>query len=285
MLTKISPSLYPVLSGVADVGLPLVSSLTVGLLSAELTTVTVTLKNIGGVEGTKEVKLYANGSVVASKKVTLGAGQAEEVTIEHRFEESGPHKLKIANFPVWPFATFTNTQANFYWTRDHIIIEAGGQQKLLGKDMEYAAVYLKGVEGDFRAGTMVLSQEVTGMYCGGGLMVKNDMTKPRDFSGLTLGWQFPKYGVARFERPMQYEVVKTGKTFKWEWIAKARSGGKLKGLPSLVLAGGLNPDNVAAAVRIARPEAVDVSSGVESRPGKKDYAKLRDFIAAAKAAL
>ena len=69
---------------------------------------------------------------------------------------------------------------------------------------------------------------------------------------------------------------------KWEWIAKARNSGKLKGLPGLVLAGGLNADNVAQAVQIARPAAVDVASGVESRPGKKDYAKMRDFIAAAK---
>jgi len=76
----------------------------------------------------------------------------------------------------------------------------------------------------------------------------------------------------------------TGKTLPWEWIARARSNGKLKGLPALVLAGGLNPDNVAQAVRIAQPVAVDVASGVESSPGKKDYAKLRDFIAAAKAA-
>ena len=77
----------------------------------------------------------------------------------------------------------------------------------------------------------------------------------------------------------------TGKTLPWKWISRAREAGQLKGLPPLILAGGLTPDNVAEAIRIARPTAVDVASGVESRPGKKDYAKLRDFIAAAKAAL
>jgi phosphoribosylanthranilate isomerase len=53
---------------------------------------------------------------------------------------------------------------------------------------------------------------------------------------------------------------------------------------SFILAGGLTPENVAEAIATARPDAVDVASGVESTPGKKDPGKVRSFVAAAKQA-
>jgi phosphoribosylanthranilate isomerase len=50
----------------------------------------------------------------------------------------------------------------------------------------------------------------------------------------------------------------------------------------LILAGGLTPENVAQAIRVTQPYAVDVSSGVEEKPGRKDHSKMKDFINAAK---
>src|SRR2546425_519977 len=52
----------------------------------------------------------------------------------------------------------------------------------------------------------------------------------------------------------------------------------------IILSAGLTPDNVAEAIAVARPYGVDVNSGVEAAPGRKDPVKLRDFIAAAKQA-
>ena len=69
----------------------------------------------------------------------------------------------------------------------------------------------------------------------------------------------------------------TGAKFNWDLAVEAK---KLGGL--IILAGGLTPENISEAVRKVQPYAVDVSSGVESSPGKKDHAKLRRFIAAAK---
>jgi len=64
----------------------------------------------------------------------------------------------------------------------------------------------------------------------------------------------------------------TGRTFDWRLARAAKRAARI------VLAGGLTPENVAEAVRRVRPFAVDVASGVEKRPGKKDVAKMRKFI-------
>ena len=71
----------------------------------------------------------------------------------------------------------------------------------------------------------------------------------------------------------------TGEKFNWDLAIEAQKLGK-----PIFLAGGLTPENVADAVKKVQPFAVDVSSGVESAPGKKDAAKVRAFIAAVLAA-
>ena len=72
----------------------------------------------------------------------------------------------------------------------------------------------------------------------------------------------------------------TGATFNWDLAVRAQEFGK-----PILLAGGLTPDNVADAVRKVQPFGVDVSSGVESEPGRKDPARMKAFVEAAKNAL
>jgi phosphoribosylanthranilate isomerase len=70
----------------------------------------------------------------------------------------------------------------------------------------------------------------------------------------------------------------TGKSFNWKL---AKSAGRKR---RIFLAGGLTPENAAAAVSAAQPFAIDVCSGVESRPGKKDAARIRALVAAVRPA-
>lgn len=66
----------------------------------------------------------------------------------------------------------------------------------------------------------------------------------------------------------------TGKVFDWKLAKQAGKFG------SIIVAGGLTPENVSEAINKSRPYGVDVSSGVEKEPGKKDFKKLRAFFAA-----
>ena len=69
----------------------------------------------------------------------------------------------------------------------------------------------------------------------------------------------------------------TGEQFDWDLAVEAVKLGR-----PIFLAGGLTPENVGEAVTRVQPYAVDVSSGVEAAPGRKDHAKVREFIAAAR---
>lgn len=70
----------------------------------------------------------------------------------------------------------------------------------------------------------------------------------------------------------------SGESFDWELLAERRSE-----VPAIV-AGGLRPENVAEAIAVTHPHAVDVASGVEAEPGRKDHAAMTAFFAAAGAA-
>jgi phosphoribosylanthranilate isomerase len=71
----------------------------------------------------------------------------------------------------------------------------------------------------------------------------------------------------------------TGERFDWDLALEAQDAGR-----PIILAGGLTPENVAGGIQRVRPWGVDVSSGVELSPGRKDAAKVKAFIQAAKAA-
>ena len=69
----------------------------------------------------------------------------------------------------------------------------------------------------------------------------------------------------------------SGAAFSWEWLDGLKT-------EKLILSGGLSIENVVEAIRRIHPYGVDVCSGVETRPGIKDHAKLKEFILAAKGA-
>lgn len=74
----------------------------------------------------------------------------------------------------------------------------------------------------------------------------------------------------------------TGTTFDWQQVAELLAGVSVH--VRVIVAGGLRPENVSAAISILRPWGVDVASGVEREPGKKDFEKMNAFVDAVRQA-
>ena len=95
---------------------------------------------------------------------------------------------------------------------------------------------------------------------------KSDLDKVAQYAGQAI----------LFDTYSDKEYGGTGESFDWSILNDMSSTKKI------VLSGGLNPENILEAVKIVGPYAVDVSSGVEDKPGKKDHTKIKRFIEAIK---
>jgi phosphoribosylanthranilate isomerase len=84
--------------------------------------------------------------------------------------------------------------------------------------------------------------------------------------------EFPGVFAFLFDAAQTGQYGGSGRTTDWDVARRAAVERRI------ILAGGLKVENVAAAIRIVRPYGIDVATGVESKPGKKDHGRLREFI-------
>ena len=99
---------------------------------------------------------------------------------------------------------------------------------------------------------------------------------------VALGWRKIASAILFDSQARWSEGGETREPIEWRAIRLMGAMAPPDSRPHVVLSGGLTPDNVARAVEIVKPHAVDVNSGVEASPGRKDPAKVRRFIAEAK---
>jgi len=98
----------------------------------------------------------------------------------------------------------------------------------------------------------------------------------KDKIGLANVLKYKTFGYL-FDTFLKAQPGGTGRSFDWSLL---KFSGKIN--KPVFLSGGLNKRNVKKAIKIVRPQWIDVSSAVESKPGKKDFKKVREFIKAAK---
>lgn len=100
--------------------------------------------------------------------------------------------------------------------------------------------------------------------------IKAFRVKDEGILSLISNYQASAYLLDTFDTAM---LGGTGQRFDWRIAQKAVASGRL-----IILSGGLNPDNIQEAITMVRPYGVDVSSGIETRPGKKALHKMQQFF-------
>jgi phosphoribosylanthranilate isomerase len=130
----------------------------------------------------------------------------------------------------------------------------------LAKALQLSAAQLHGDESPQHVGFCARKVSVIKAFCVGADFSLAELAKFRRVSHFLLD----------AARSRQYGG--TGRRTDWEFARRAAAS------RPIILAGGLTPENVAEAIRVVRPYAVDVASGVESQPGKKDHGKMREFF-------
>ena len=137
------------------------------------------------------------------------------------------------------------------------------------------AAKIKTIADQCRLDAVQLHADVTPEFCRNLDKKVIKVVRVKDKSSLSI---LSNYDVNAFllDTYVEGKMGGTGKVFDWNLALQARNYGRI------IVAGGLNPDNVAQAVRHVKPYGVDVGSGVESVPGHKDPDKIRKFIDAVK---
>jgi phosphoribosylanthranilate isomerase len=100
----------------------------------------------------------------------------------------------------------------------------------------------------------------------------------KDMTDLKQLEQYPRVSACLLDTYSEAEYGGTGRIFNWDIAVEAKK------MCRIILAGGLTPENIEAAVKHVRPYAVDVCSGVEAEKGNKDLKKVKEFISRAKRA-
>jgi phosphoribosylanthranilate isomerase len=161
--------------------------------------------------------------------------------------------------------------------------ETADRIRTIMKGTGLTGVQLQGQESE------LLMAEVNSMHTAHGQKPKlyRAMHLPERFAGtMNLGFSWPE-GAAKPDAILLDTAqgqVRGGSGKKFDWHAAVPLVEAIEAQIPVIVAGGLNPENVAEAIRMFQPYGVDVVSGVEASPGKKDPVKVREFVRAVRRA-